>query len=1014
MDFSSYFIKNRIFAYVITVVILAFGFISYEKLGKLEDPEFTIKDALIITSYPGASAQEVEEEVTDKLEEALQRLGQLKKLVSKSSAGLSIITVSIKDNYRANRLPQVWDEVRRKVASVQNIMPPGVNESIVKDDYGDVFGMFLAIYGKEYSNKELKDYVDILKKELILVKNVGKVNIFSDRREIIYIELNRDRLAKLGISKNEIIRELQNKNIVTNAGSVNVGSEYIRIRPTGSLNSVKAFENIIIRGRSSNAQIFLKDIATIKRDYQEPQTSILTYDGNEAIGLGISTVKGGNVLDMGAALNAKLLELKKELPLGMHIGMISNQAKSVDISISTFINNLLAAIFIVVAVLLLFMGLRSGLIIGFVLVLTILGTFIFMLVMGIQLERISLGALIIALGMLVDNAIVIIDGMLLKIQKGDGKEFAASEVIKQTSTPLFAATIIAIMAFGAIGTLDNNTGEFCKSLFQVVAISLSFSWITAVTITPLLGVQFLKAANKDDVNKELFTGKFYSIYGSFLKFCINKRWFVIIAVIVLFLFSLSNFKYVKKSFFPDSTRPQIMLDFWMPQGSKIQTTADILASIRKDIQEVKGVTHITSITGKGSLRFILTYAPQKGNSAYGQMLIDIKDFKDLDKIIHIIDKLIKKDYPNIRSFGRKFVLGPGAGGKLQVKIFGKDENKIRFYEKEVNKIFASNSLTKGLRSDWKERVKVIRPVILDQVANLNGISRSAIANAIRDTFEGRMVGVYREHETLIPIVLRAQNNVRSNINSLNNIQIFSPVAGKNIPLRQVISHFETINEDDIIYRYNRQKALTVHADVHEGVANDLLFQVKPLIDSIKLEDGYRLEWHGEYRDTKNSQGPIIKSLPMFMLIMILIKIALFNSLKKPLIIWLIIPFALIGVVWGLLITDKAFGFMSLLGFLSLSGMLIKNAIVLIDEITMLNEHQGKSLEDSILEAGMSRLRPVAMAALTTALGMIPLIFDAFFGSMAVSIVFGLMVATVLIVIMVPVLYAIFFKAGKYA
>lgn len=1012
MDFSRYFIKNRIFAYVLTVVILAFGALSYEKLGKLEDPPFTIKDALIITSYPGASAKEVEEEVTNKLEEAIQRLGQLDKLVSKSSTGMSIITVSIKDNYDKNTLPQVWDELRRKVDSVQNSLPPSVYPSIVKDDYGDVYGMFLSITGNEYSYKELKDYAKILKKELILVKDVGKVDLFATQDEVIYIELNRDRLAKLGISKDLIIAQLQNKNIISDAGSVNIGNEFIKIRPKTTVDSVKDFENIMIRGSNSNAQIFLKDIASIKRDYRNPSSAYLSYDGKKAIAIGISTRVGGNVLNMGEALNKRLEELKYLMPLGMEIGMISDQAKSVDISINDFIMNLIAAVVIVVAVLLLFMGLRSGLIIGFVLILTILGSFIFMLALGISLERISLGALIIALGMLVDNAIVIIDGMLIKIAKGDGKEYAAAEVVKQTSTPLLAATIIAIMAFGAIGTLDNATGEFCRSLFQVVMISLAFSWVTAVTVTPLLGVQFLKS-NKNKETKDPFDTKFYNMYARFLKICINKRWLVILGVIVLFVFSLSNFKHVKKSFFPDSTRPQVMIDFWMPQGTRIENTAAILKKIQKKIIQIQGVTHTTTIVGKGALRFILTYAPQKENSAYAQMLIDIDDFKNLDRTISDIDILVKKDFPSIKAFGRKFVLGPGSGGKVQVKIFGKDENKIREYESEILKVFEKNALTKGLRTDWRSRVKVIRPVVLDQVATLNGISSKDISDAIKDNFEGRTVGVYREKDSLIPIVLRAQDRIRNDVSSLNNIQIFSPAKGENIPLRQVISHFETLSEDDIIYRYNRKKALTIHADVHSGVANDLLNAVKPQIDKIKFEEGYWIEWHGEFRDTKKSQGPIIASLPLFVLLMILIKIALFNSLKKPLIIWLIIPFALIGVVWGLLITDKAFGFMSLLGFLSLSGMLIKNAIVLIDEITILNEHQEKPILDSILEAGLSRLRPVAMAALTTALGMIPLIFDAFFGSMAVAIVFGLMVATVLIVILVPVLYAIFFKAGKY-
>jgi len=1012
MDYSKFFIKNRLFSYVITVVILAFGFISYEQLGRLEDPAFTIKDALIITSYPGASAKEVEEEVTDKIEEALQKLSQLDDIESKSSRGLSIITATIKDSYNNEALFQVWDELRRKVSDVQSSLPPGVRPSMVKDDYGDVYGVFLAIHGDEYSYKELKDYIDILKKELILVEDVGKIEIIGEQKEVIYVELNRDRLSKLGINKNEIIKELQNKNVVTQAGHVNVGDEYIAIRPTGTLDSVNEFSNIIIRGQKSNAQIYLKDIATIKRSYEEPFKSMLSYDGKASIGIGISTIKGGNVINMGNALDKRLEELKKQMPLGMEIGVISHQAKSVEIAIGNFINNLIAAIVIVIAVLLMFMGLRSGLIIGFVLILTILGTFIFMNAMGIQLERISLGALIISLGMLVDNAIVVIDGMLIHIKKGEGKEYAASQIVKQTSLPLLAATIIAIMAFGAIGTLDNGTGEFCRSLFEVVCISLAFSWITAVTITPLLGVQFLKASTADENQEDVYNSRFYKIYASFLRFCINKRWIVLLLAISLFVFSLMNFKHVKKSFFPDSTRPQIMVDYWLPQGTKIEKTASYLEEIEKDIQNIEGVTHITSMVGKGALRFLLTYIPQKQNSAYGQMLIDISDFQNLDKTIKEVETLIKTKYPNISAFGRKILLGPGSGGKVQAKIFGKDENKLRIYEQKVVAILEQNPIAKGIRTDWRDRVKVIRPVILDETANLNGISRSDIANAIKDTYEGRGVGVFREKDKLLQIILRAPNKERSDVTHLNNIQIFSPLKGKMIPLRQVVSHFDTVSEDDIIYRFNRSRAITVHADISAGVANDLLMAVKEKIENINFEEGYHVEWFGEYKDTKESQGPIMASIPIFVILMLLIKIGLFNSLKKPIIIWLVIPFALIGVVWGLLITDRAFGFMALLGFLSLSGMIIKNAIVLIDEIILQHEHHVQPLIDSIMEAGMSRLRPVSMAALTTALGMIPLIYDPFFGSMAVSIVFGLIVATVLVMIMIPVLYAIFFGKGK--
>ena len=1014
MDFAKFSLKNKLLIYVLTILSVAYGLIVYDKMGKLQDPEFTIKDALVITNYPGATALEVEKELSNRLEESIQTLPYVKRIITKNSSGQSFIIVRMKDKYKSKELQQIWDELRKKIA--QTYLPPRVGTPYINDDFGDVYGIMLSIYGDEYSYEELKDYVDFLKKEIILVDGVGKVDTFGEQQRALIVEINKDKLAQLGISKTQIIQELYLKNLVPNFGKVKVGTEFIRIEADG-FSSTNELENIIIKGNSSNSQIFLKDIAVIKDTYQEPSSEILKYDGHNSIAIGISTSKGGNVVKMGELINQKLEELEAKKPLGINIGVISHQSEDVALAINSFMINLAQAVGIVIIVLLLFMGLRSGLIIGTVLLVTIITTFIFMPLLGVLLERVSLGALIIALGMLVDNAIVVVDGILVRINRGMEVKQAASKVVKQTAWPLLAATIVAILAFGAIGLSDDSTGEFTRSLFYVVLISLGLSWIIAMTLTPILAVQFLKPSKKkktlEEQEKEEYDSFIYKAYSLTLKFALNYRYLVVIIALAIFVSSLMSFKYVKQSFFPDSSRPQIIVDYFLPQGSAIETSSKYMSELNKDILEIKGVKHVSTFIGSGALRFLLTYDPEKPNSAFAQMLIDIDDYKQSDKIIKKIETLSKNRYPDINVYGKKFILGPGDGGKVQAKIFGKDLDKIREYEEQVYKIMDESAYSKGVRSDWRNRVKVLKPIISYEKANLNGITKDAIAQAILDTFQGRTIGVYRDGTELLPIIIRAAKSERDDIKNIQSIQIFSPLANKMIPLKQLIISYKTVFEDDIIYKYNRKRAITIHADPVEGkLPNDLLYDVKEKIDNIDFEDGYYVQWHGQYKNAKDSQKPIIEALPLFFIIMVLIIIGLFNSIKKTLVIWFTVPFALIGVVVGLLVMNLPFGFMSLLGFLSLSGMLIKNAIVLIDEITLENETNKLALIKAIHHSGISRLRAVSMAALTTALGMIPLVSDPFFASMAVVIIFGLVVATMLTMILVPVFYAILFKAEK--
>ncbi len=1015
MNLADFSLRNRTTTTVLAVVLFGAGILSFSGLARLEDPEFTIKEALVITPYPGATALEVEQEVSDKIEQAVQQLGQLKEVESKSDRGLSTVTVRIKDQYDKASLPQVWDELRRKVGDVQSKLPPGAGPSIVNDDYGDVFGVFVAIYGDEYSDAELKEYAKFLRRELLLVPDVSKIEFWGARTEAVYVEPNRDRMSQLGIQPTQIVEGLRDKNIVSDAGRVQVGPSFIAVEPTGTFSSVREFEDLLLSGvgESGKGQIYLRDVADVRRGYVEPPTQLLRYDGHRAIGLGISTVSGGNVVTMGAAVEKRARELLPRTPLGIEFGIISLQSDAVTAAIDGFLESLGQAVAIVIVVLLLFMGVRSGLIIGFVLALTICGTFIFMGPWEVALERISLGALIIALGMLVDNAIVVVDGVLVRTKQGQEAAEAAKEVVAQTSMPLLGATAVAIMAFGAIGLSDDSTGEFCRSLFKVVFISLGLSWVTAVTVTPLLCVMFLKPSQAQPGGQagqesEAYSGAFYTAYRTFLGLAIRFRTITVLVVLGLFAVSLWGFRYVDNTFFPNSTRPQFMVDFWLPQGTHIDETMATASEVEQYLQTLDGTTHVTTLGGAGGLRFLLTYAPEKVNSAYAQFLVDVDDYTKIDALIAQAEQELPELFPDAEVYGRKFILGPGSGGKIQIRFSGPNPETLRSLASQAMEILHEDGDAKAIRTDWRQQVKVIRPVVSEEEANYAGVATPDVALTIAIGFEGLRVGVYREGDELLPIIIRAPEAERSEVSSIQNLQIWSPAAQKNIPLRQVVSAFETGFEDEIVQRLNRKSTITVHTDPKVGTASALLRRIQPEIEALDMGPEYEIEWWGEYRDSSRAQAGIAASLPFFLLSMVLIVIGLFNALRQPLVIWLCVPLAIIGVTAGLLLTRQPFGFMALLGFMSLSGMLIKNAIVLIDEIELQKTRIG-DIYAAIVESGVSRLRPVAMAALTTALGMIPLIFDAFFISMAVTVIFGLMVATVLTMIVVPVFYAIFFR-----
>jgi multidrug efflux pump subunit AcrB len=1018
---------NRVVLVAMAMAVVG-GIVAYMKLGRLEDPEFTIKQALIITSYPGASAAEVAQEVTNPIEIACQQLGQLEHIESESTRGQSLVSVRIKDRYDKTRIQQVWDELRRRVSDVQNQLPPAARgRSVIIDDFGDVYGIFFALTGDGYSFPELRRYADFLRRELLGVPMVKNVALFGEQQEVVYLEISRLRLAQLGLNEEQIYTKLREQNVAADGGRLRAGDLHIAIDPTGAFTSAEDMLEMIVGSDQSGRQLRLRDIATLQRADLDPPRRLLRYDGKPAIGLGISTVPGGNVVEMGAYVREKLAELAGTQPVGMEIGEINFQPEAVSAATNEFVFNLAKAVTIVFIVLFLAMGRKTSLIIGGVLFLTIMATFLVMYLKGgLLMERISLGALIIALCMLTDNAIIVIEGIKVGIEKGRDKLQVVREVVAENQWPLFGATAIGIIAFAAIGLSEDNTGEYTNSLFWVILIALSLSWVSSVTATPLLSYIFFRplAPGAATAERDPYDALPFRIYRKLLTAALRYRWLVVVLAAAGFAAGIYGFRFVDQSFFPPATRPQFMVDVHLPAGTHIRQTEAFAEDFRGFIQKLDGVTHVTSFVGGGGLRFLLVYSPENENRAYVQFLVDVDDWRKIDGLTKIIQQELDTNRPGTNGIAKKFLLGPGSGGRIQVRFSGPDPAVLRQLSDQARQILDEDGGAVSVRNDWQEPVKVIRPRLLEQQARRNGLTRVDVARALETSFEGRSVGLYREpgsegtglfpqENRLLPIIARPPLAEREDAASMGSLQIWSPAASRMIPLAQVTDGTEVAWENPLIARRDRAPTMTVHADPRRSLPSQLRDRVKDRIEDIELPPGYQLEWGGEYEDSARARGALATPIPWVLALMVFIVVALFNSIRTTALIWLVMPLCIIAVTAGLLLTGMPFGFMALLGLLALGGELIKNQIVVVSKIKTLID-KGEKPYGAVLDACTSKMRPICMVVLTTVLGMIPLVTDPFFSSMAVTIMFGLSFAAVLSLLVTPVLYAIFYGIREEA
>jgi multidrug efflux pump subunit AcrB len=1007
---------------MVVLLLIVGGILSFLGLGRLEDPSFTIKEAIVVTAYPGASALEVEEEVTLPLENAIQQLPYVDLISSISGNGLSQIRVEMKSIYRKDDLAQIWDEMRRKINDLSSSLPPGVQPPIINDDFSDVYGVFLAVTGEDYDYDELADYTDFLRRELVLVEGVGKVSVGGRRQEQVIIEVDRAKLTASGFSPAQIEGLLGAQNLVSNAGHLRVGDEYLRIStlPQGGGDPMAQLGGLLL-GNNNGQLIYLTDVARLYKEYAEPATHLYRFNGRPALTLGISFAENVNVVEVGKSIRTRLDTLEYARPVGMQIESIYDQPARVDASVNDFLVGLAQAVVIVIIVLMFTMGLRAGLLMSAILLLTITGTFIVMKIQGIELHRISLGALIIALGMLVDNAIVVTEGIMVSLQRGMTRMEAALRIVSHTRWPLLGATVIAITAFAPIGLSPDVSGEFTGSLFWVLLISLFISWVLAITLTPFFCFLLFqerpaeKLEQRNEPPVDPYSGVFYRFYRTLLHLTLRFRWSTMAVMIAALVSAILAFGQVRQAFFPDSSLPIFMVNYWLPQGSDIRATTEDVGELEREILALPEVKQVTATIGLGAERFMLTYSPERAYSHYAQLIVETHSFEEVAPVLERVRQITRDSYPQALVKLERPAIGPTTSAKVEARFSGPDPETLRELGRRALSIFDAEPDAINVRHDWYERAKLLRPVYDEAAARRLGISQADIDQAIAINMEGAQIGTYRHGSRVLPILLRPPEQERHGAEQLDEVQVYSPSNGVYVNIDQFVREVRVEWEDPVIKRRDRKRTLIVLAD--PGPASNpfaLLAKVRAKVEALELPAGYSLEWGGEYEAQQDANKAVFAFLPLGVLMMVVINVFMFNSVKQTLVIWLTVPLAIIGVGWGLLITDSPFSFMALLAVLSLIGMQIKNGIVLVEEIKRLQDEECFSWHAAISEAAVSRLRPVSMAALTTILGMLPLLGDVFFQPMAVTIMFGLGFATVLTLIVVPVLFALFYGVREGA
>lgn len=1006
MKLVKYFLSKKPVTILLLVLVLAGGLLAYVKMGKLEDAPFTIKQALVLTPYPGASPSEVQSQVTDVLEESIQALGELYYLKTENRAGLSKITVYVKKETRADEMQQLWDKLRRKVSDVQSKLPEGAGPSVVNDDFGDVLGVFYGLTGSGHSYRELEDEAKLIKNEILKVKDVAKVEIYGTQTPTIDISVSPSVMARSGITMADIARAFEAQNKVVDAGGIDVGSNRLRIESTGNFYSLDDIRNLTIVSRTGE-HFRLADITRIEESYQTPASNLMRINGQPAVGIAISTVPTGNVVDMAAAVKESLQQMSGSMPEGFELVTLYDQGYESAVANQGFILNLIISVLTVVAILLFFIGFKNGLLIGSGLVFSIFATLIVMLCTDIALQRMSLAAIIIAMGMLVDNAIVVSDSALVNMQRGMRKRVAIMRACSSTALPLLAATVIAILTFLPIYFSPHITGELLSSLVIVIGVSLMFSWVFALMQTPFFIQEFVRRPRPEELKSTLFDGKYYNMFRRSLHWVIKHRYATIACMVLLLVLSAWSFKFIPKVFVPALDKQYFTVDVWLPEGSNIDETGKLAEEMAEYIRTHGEAEMVSTFIGRTPPRYYLSNVAFGPQSNYTQLLVKCHTSEESRRLNAALQDSIRLKFPGPLIKVNKFELSPLTEAVIEARFLGPDPAVLDSLVGQAIEIMRRNPKVADARNEWGNMALMLRPVYDPVKAGELGITKAQMMQSVKSISDGVPVGIYRDNEKKVPVLLKSEGYDITDAASLGNFSVWN--GKRSAPLSQVTERIETTWEFPQMRTYNRQLSMAAMCGVKPGhTMAEVHGEIHSEIEAMPLPPGYTFFWDSQYKDQGEAMEAIAKYFPLAFLMLIVILVALFGNFRQPIIILCILPLSLIGVAVGMLLTGFDFGFFPIAGWLGLLGMIIKNVIVLIDEINI-QRREGVPAYTAVIESTVSRTRPVLMAATTTILGMVPLLFDIAFGGMAATIIFGLTFATLLTLFVTPALYILFYR-----
>jgi multidrug efflux pump len=1010
VNLSEWALKHQQMIAFLLLLLSVAGVLAYGSLGQKEDPEFTVKTMVVQAYWPGGSAQQMADQVTDKIEKKLQEIAEIDYTATYVRAGETQIKVNLHDATPPGAVPDVWYQVRKKVGDIRHTLPQGVQGPFFNDEFGDTFGNLYAITGDGFSNAELRQFGDAARNEFLRVADVNKVDLVGKQDERIYVEASNAKLASLGIDPSLIGSTLAQTNAVAAAGTVQTSYEQVRLTVSGEFDSVEGIRNIGIR--AGDRTFRLGDIADVRRGFADPATAKMRYNGVEAIGLAVSMRKGGDVISLGHELEQTVERVQANLPMGVQIHAVSDQPRVVEESVHEFKKSLAEAVLIVLAVSFFSLGLRTGLVVALCIPLVLALTFLAMYLLGIDLQRISLGALIIALGLLVDDAIIAVEMMALKLEQGWDKFRAATYAYTVTAFPMLTGTLITAAGFLPVGFAKSGTGEYVFSLFQVVGISLLLSWIVAVVFTPYIGFKLMKEhAHADHDAQAVYRRGFYVRFRRFVDFCLVYRFWVVGITLCAFVGSIALFKLVPQQFFPASDRPELMVDLWMPQASTFEASAREVQALEAALKGDADVVAITSYVGTGSPRFYLPLDVQTPNLNLGELMVMTKGAEARERVLTKIQQLFEDGLPNVRGRVNRLENGPPVGYPVQFRVFGSDFDRVRDIGARVMAIMRTDPHLRQVNQDWGERTKRVRVDVDQDKARALGISSRQIKEALEGSISGTPITQYREGDQGITVVARLVQQERTDLNNLKDAKIHLR-DGRFVPVSQV-ARLALDSEDSQLWRRNRVPTLTVRADVFGAEAPDVTRAMLPKIEALakELPLGYGIDIGGAYESSAKAQKSIFVILPATIVAVLLLLMVQLQDIRKMVLVLLTAPLGLIGVSATLAAFRIPFGFVAMLGVIALAGMIIRNSVILVVQIDE-GVAAGAPLWTAIVESAVQRLRPIVLTALAAILAMVPLTRSVFWGPMAWAIMGGLAVATLLTLIFLPALYACWYRAKR--